>query len=163
MARASDIMQEKIVTMPKKKGLKGVIDIILNTEADYVIITEKDKAIGILTEKDLLRRILFAMKSRPRMKLDEIMTKNVISISSDTDVKDICNLMEKDNIRHLPVIDDGILHGVITAHDLIRETGEIEGSNKMFLKYQNIQTAIIIVFFLFLLIFLLLRYYSTHA
>ncbi len=157
MVKASDIMLKNAVTMEVDKGFEGVLDIILNTKADYVLITQNKKPIGIITERDVIKRILDSIKKKPKIKLEDAMSKDLITVNKDTEIRDLSELMQSDDIRHLPVMEHGRLSGIVTSADIVRATSDIQGKNRRFTTYQNIQTAIIVAFFIFFIGYLLIK------
>ncbi|MFW5990914.1 MAG: cyclic nucleotide-binding/CBS domain-containing protein [Candidatus Nanoarchaeia archaeon] len=155
MVKAENIMRKNAVTMEKKKGFKGALDIMLNTKTDYVVVTEKGRPAGIITERDVLKKLVSSIKKIPNPKIEKCM-KELISIRKSSDIEYISELMQEEDIRHLPVVEHNRLLGMVTSSDIIRETGELQVKNVEFTRWQNIQTAIIIIFFAFLLAYVLI-------
>ena len=74
---------------------------------------------GIVTERDIARMVGFSAKFFPDMTASEVMSKPLITINSDTSVRDAVALMEQKDIRRLPIVDDkGQMVGIITARTL---------------------------------------------
>jgi signal-transduction protein with cAMP-binding, CBS, and nucleotidyltransferase domain len=162
MIKAIDVMTENIVSMDKSKGFKGALDIILKTKADYVIVTEKNIPLGIITERDLLRIISSKIKNISSFKLDNTITKDLVSVDLSTDIAEITSIMQEEDIRHLPVMEHDRILGIIKASDVFKKTKEIQQKNIKFSLYQNVQSYIIIAFFIFLLIFILYKLFTLY-
>jgi len=157
MTLVKEIMTTKVVTVPAEKGLKEVVNIMANSRISSVIITENDRVIGILTERDLIKKILLPGQSVSKVHLDDVMTRDPMSVNSLTDLAEASQMMRDKGIRHLPVIDNEKLAGLVTQTDIVKETHKIHKKNVHFMTYQNIQTIIIILFFVFLIGFLVYR------
>jgi len=158
MIKVSDIMTTNVITVPKKKGLHEIIKIMANSKISSIIITDNERVIGILTERDLIKKILLPKKSLAKVSVDDVMTKDPLSVNTHTDLAEASQMMKEKNIRHLPVVDNEKLMGLITQTDIVKETHKIHNKNIRFMTYQNIQTFIIVLFFIFLTAYLFYKY-----
>ncbi len=147
-------MNENVISMDINKGFKGALDIMLKTKADYIIITQKNKAVGIITERDILKAIASKIKNISTIKLTKVMTDDLISVDLNTDISEVTNVMQEEDIRHLPVMENKRVMGIIKASDVFKKTKEIQTKNIKFSRYQNIQSVIILIFFIFLLVYI---------
>src|SRR3989344_2633454 len=94
---------------------------ISNEGSDCILFMNGDKLRGIVTERDILKN--YGKKE----KISEIMSKNVITIDAEAELKDALELMRENRIKRLPVEHEGKILGVISITDLISEMGEVEG------------------------------------
>ncbi len=87
-----------------------------------LIITDHrgEKLLGIFTERDYARRLILKGKSSKDTQIGEIMTENPITISPDGSIEDCMKIMTDRHIRHLPVVDEGRLVGMISIGDVVR-------------------------------------------
>ena len=83
-----------------------------------VILAEDGKLIGIATERDLIRRVIAENKDPKKVKISEIMSTPVVTISPNEDVVDAAKLMRRRGIRRLVVMAENDLVGVITTDDI---------------------------------------------
>ena len=85
-----------------------------------LLVTEGGDITGIVTERDYLRRA--ALEGRPDREtpVREIMSSPVICVTSDTDIEECMALMTDRRIRHVPVVDSGVLVGMISIGDLVK-------------------------------------------
>jgi len=157
MSIVKEIMTEKVMTVPLEKGISEVVNIMANSKISSIIITDKERVIGILTERDLIKKVLLPGKSLSKVKLGDIMTSDPMSVNSHTDLAEASQMMRDKGIRHLPVIDNEKLVGLVTQTDIVKETHNIHKKNIHFMTYQNIQTFIIILFFVFLVGYLIYK------
>jgi signal-transduction protein with cAMP-binding, CBS, and nucleotidyltransferase domain len=87
-----------------------------------IIINHDDKnyPIGIITERDIVRRVISDNKDPKYTKANEIMSKPLITIETNTFVYDVSVKMVKNKIRRLPVVKDKTLSGIVTITDIIK-------------------------------------------
>ena len=87
-----------------------------------IIINQDDKnyPIGIITERDIVRRVISDNKNSKYTKANEIMSKPLITIETNTFVYDVSVKMVKNKIRRLPVVNDKTLSGIVTITDIIK-------------------------------------------
>ena len=85
-----------------------------------LLVTEEGEITGIVTERDYLRRA--ALEGRPDREtpVSEIMSSPVICVTSETDIEECMALMTDRRIRHVPVVDSGVLVGMISIGDLVK-------------------------------------------
>ncbi len=157
MTSISDIMTKNVVTVPKDKGLKEIIKTMSNSKISSVIITDNGRVTGILTERDLIKKILTSCPNIGKVSVDEVMTHDPFTVNSHTDLSEASQMMRDNNIRHLPIVDNEKLVGLVSQTDIVKETRNIHRKNRTFMTYQNIQTIIIILLFIFLIAYFVYR------
>jgi len=86
-----------------------------------VLVVEDGKLVGIFTERDFAYKIGCFEKSPHEIKLSEVMTLNPITVTPDNSINDCMALMTDKHIRHLPVVEDGKLVGVISIGDVVKD------------------------------------------
>lgn len=95
-----------------------------------VLVVEKGIVIGIFTERDYIMRVEVEGRSAKETLLQEVMTDKMYSVTTDTSVEHCLALLMRHHIRHLPVVEDGKLQGIISmrdAVDAVLENFEIDG------------------------------------
>lgn len=115
-----DVMVEEVVTIDEKVTVKEAVELMNKREIGCLIAMRKGKPSGILTERDLLKRVLAESKNPKETKVLEVMTKPLVVGKPNMDVEDAARLMFKMKIKKLPVVDDGRLVGLMTLTDLVR-------------------------------------------
>ena len=85
-----------------------------------LLVVENDEVVGIFSERDYARKIILHGKSSRDTEVQEIMTSEVLCISPDQSVTKCMALMTDKRIRHIPVLDDGRLVGVISIGDVVK-------------------------------------------
>ena len=85
-----------------------------------LLVMQGDKLQGIMTERDYARKVIIKGRSSETTEVGEIMTTDICSATSQQTVNDCMALMTKRKIRHLPVIDDGVVVGMLSIGDLVQ-------------------------------------------
>jgi CBS domain-containing protein len=90
----------------------------------FLVVLEKGNIVGVLSERDCVRRVLLAAKSPEATPVADIMVRDVVKATLKDTFADCLRLMHAHGIRHLPVLDNGKTMGVISVRDLLREAVE---------------------------------------
>lgn len=85
-----------------------------------LLVVDGDKPVGIFSERDLMRRVVVAGKDPAKVKVREVMSKDVWVVEPDTRVKEAMAIMTERRCRHLPVVEKGKVVGLISIGDLVR-------------------------------------------
>lgn len=105
----------------------------MNRQRIGSIVVKKDESVvGIFTERDILTRVVSAGRDPKKTVVCDVMTESYQWISPDTSVEDAMQLMTDKRVRHLPVLDDGRLVGMISIGDVTRwllKVNEMEAEN----------------------------------
>jgi CBS domain-containing protein len=119
--RVEDVMVEKVVTTEEDTTVIQAVKIMNKLEIGCLIVVRKGKPAGILTERDLLRRVLAKSKDPKKTIVSEVMTKPLVFSKPNMEVEEAVKLMFKMKIKKLPVVGkNGQLAGLITLTDLVR-------------------------------------------
>jgi CBS domain-containing protein len=119
--QVEDVMVEKVVTTEEDTTVMQAVKIMNKLEIGCLIVVRKGKPAGILTERDLLRRVLAKSKDPKKTLVSEIMTKPLVFGKPHMEVEEAVKLMFKMKIKKLPVVGKkGQLAGLITLTDLVR-------------------------------------------
>lgn len=86
-----------------------------------LVLDEQDSVAGIFSERDYARKIELEGKSSDTTPISEVMTENVICVEPSQPIEECMALMVGKHIRHLPVLDEGKLAGIISIGDVVKE------------------------------------------
>ena len=119
MRYVRDIMKSDVVSMPATKTIHEAAKEMASKSISCVIVTERKKPVGIVTERDLVRKVIAKEKSTEGLLIKDIMTKNPITVKPDTSIVDAARMMKRNKIRRFPIIEKGVLVGIITETDIL--------------------------------------------
>jgi CBS domain-containing protein len=125
------IMVEKVVTIDPTASIRQAAELMNLHEIGCLIVVDREKPVGILTERDLLKRIICESRSPDRTKVLNMMTKPLITATPEMRAGDGAKLMFEHNIKKLPVVENGQLAGLVTLTDLLRSPGVLDFLNKL--------------------------------
>ena len=136
----SQILKEKghdVYTVFKEISVKEVSALLAEKRIGAVVVTDQADAVeGIISERDVVRGLAQHGSSILDKKVEELMTKNVITHGLDDHIDDLMQKMSKSRIRHLPILDDGKLVGVISIGDVVKNrVKELEAEGNMLRDY----------------------------
>ncbi len=95
------------------------LELMAEKNIGAVMVVDDEKLVGIFSERDYARKVVLQGKNSRDTKMEELMTKNVFYIKPHRTVKDCMVLMSKKHIRHLPVMENGNLIGIVTIRDVV--------------------------------------------
>jgi signal-transduction protein with cAMP-binding, CBS, and nucleotidyltransferase domain len=121
-----DVMSSPVITVDETEAVNKVAQHMDTHQLGCIIVTDKDgKPIGIITEKDLITRVLAKNKLPSRLKAKEVMTTPLITISPDESLSNTARQMSRLNVRRLGVVYKGDLVGLISSKDILAVTPEL--------------------------------------
>jgi CBS domain-containing protein len=140
--KARDIMSTKVVTVSPSTSVRDVAGLMVEKHVSGLpVLNDNGTLVGMVSEGDLLRRPEIGTEKHRRrwvsffsgvdsqareftkshaLRASDVMTKQVIHVSEETPLGDVVGLMEKHNIKRLPVLSDGELVGIVSRADLLR-------------------------------------------
>lgn len=113
-----DVMKTEVLTLGKNATVKDTLELMTENHAGSIIIVEGSKIAGIVTEGDILSKIVNESRSLTTT-IDKIMTKNVITTSPNEEIAKIAELMTERKIKKLPVMMKNKLIGIVTITDIV--------------------------------------------
>ncbi len=120
---AKDVMTKEIVFIDGMATAKEAVDIMRREKVEALIVNKRhpQDAYGIVTLHDFIRCVIIPDKTSEEVNVFEIMTKPVISVPADMDVRYVANLMMKVDLRLAPVEENCKYIGMVSLSDLIIE------------------------------------------
>jgi len=127
-----DIMVDKVVTTKKNATLEHAVSLMNEHEIGCLVVVEGEKPVGIITERDLLKRCLAKSKELGKMKVEDIMSKPVVTVNPDLQIEEAAKLMCEKKIKKLPIVEGGKLRGLVTLTDILRIQPQLIRMYKIF-------------------------------
>jgi CBS domain-containing protein len=111
-----------IVSVSPEAKVIDALRVMAEREIGAVLVVDKDRLVGIMSERDYARKVILKGKSSQETYVREIMTERVIYVRPQQTVPECMALMTNKRVRHLPVLDGDQLVGVLSLGDLVKET-----------------------------------------
>jgi CBS domain-containing protein len=118
--KVGDCMTMHPVTVNKSSTLKDCANLMADKHVGSLLVEEKGKIVGIVTEQDMVRKGIAKLLDPAITPIEQVMEAEVITISPDKDIFEALTTMRDYNIRHVPVIDKGKFVGFLTIKDVLK-------------------------------------------
>ena len=109
-----------IISVKPETSVLDAIRLMAEKGIGSLVVMEDQELLGIMSERDYARKVIIKGRSSESTAVSEIMTANVITISSSETVNDCMSVMTEKKIRHLPVVEDNAVIGMISIGDLVK-------------------------------------------
>jgi CBS domain-containing protein len=125
MTRIEDFLKlhknRQIWTISKDQSVRQALTLMSEKNIGAIIIVDNnDFPIGIFSERDYARKIVLKGKSSKDTLLDEVMTKELITITKDNKIDQCMEIMTEKKIRHLPILEEKKVVGIISIGDVLK-------------------------------------------
>ena len=122
--KVSEMMTRDVQTIQPDQTAQQAASFMLNTDAGSIPVTEGERLIGMITDRDIAVRGV-AQGYGPDTPVRELMTNDIVCAREDENVEDVASKMSEAQVRRLPVIDrDDRLCGIVSLGDLARESSD---------------------------------------
>jgi CBS domain-containing protein len=120
-----DIMSRPVYTIGENRTAKDAGKLMKKIRRGCVIVTKNKKAVGILTDSDLIRRVISKDVKASQVKIKSIMSTPLVTVKPEDDVIVAVRKIKKSNIHRLPVVKKGRVVGIISSTDIARTSPEM--------------------------------------
>jgi CBS domain-containing protein len=121
--QVENILQSKgrvVETVTSATTIAQAVSVLNTKKIGAVVVVDAGKVVGILSERDVVRHLgteWAALASRP---VSEIMTRNVFTASRFATISDVMERMTEKRIRHMPIVDNNELNGIVSIGDVVK-------------------------------------------
>ncbi len=125
MKLVKDILKVKGTSIWAVKPDTSVFDalqLMADKEIGAVLVMKDEELVGILSERDYARKVALQGKHSKELFVHEIMSAHLVSVTPDQNIEECMELVTGKKIRHLPVIENGKVIGLISIGDIVKET-----------------------------------------
>jgi CBS domain-containing protein len=119
MPKVEDKMRKFIVSASVEDNIRYIAELMKEKKVGSVLIKEGNQYVGIITERDILYKVVAEGKDPIKTKAKEIMSSPLITIEKDKDISEAIKIFKEKNIRRLPVRDGNEIIGILTLRTLI--------------------------------------------
>jgi CBS domain-containing protein len=121
MTKLRDIMVPGFVNVVQRGAtVADAVQAMTERNVGIVAVLDGDRLVGLVSERDVVRRVVAVGGDPATIAVDDIMTAKIVFATPDEAFEDAVQLMDAANIRHLPVVEDGALLSMISVRDLLR-------------------------------------------
>jgi len=118
--KVGDIMTRDVITIEIGKTVREAVEIMNEKEIGCIVVTKNEAPIGIVTERDVLKKIVVEGRDPQKTRVEEIMSSPLITGSPNMTLEDAARLLVLKRIKKLPIVDKGKLVGIVTLFDIVR-------------------------------------------
>ncbi len=123
--KVSSVLKHKghdVVTVAPQQTVTAVVKVLAQNRIGAVpVVNERGQIIGIISERDIIRGMSEHAEAVLALPADQLMTRDVKTCSSEDELVDLMEVMTLQRIRHLPVIENGALHGIVSIGDVVKQ------------------------------------------
>jgi len=123
MSTVSKVIEKKgsdVLSVSPDFLVLNAIEKMAERSAGTALVMDGDKLVGIFSERDFIRKVILQDKCGTGVKVSEIMSSDLSTVSPDVTIEECMNTMTQKRIRHLPVVEDGRVVGIISIGDLVK-------------------------------------------
>jgi CBS domain-containing protein len=144
--RGSEHYESEVATIPADASALQIAKQMKSQELGSVVVIEDGKAVGIVTDRDLLRRVICMHRDAESTPAREIMSWPVVTVDPGTPLERVIEVMAGHGVRRVPVVRDGRLAGIVSLDDLLLLLSDelrdlAEGARRGFLDAQRVARA----------------------
>ena len=118
--KVEDVMVKEVMTIDEGATAKEAAEVMNKFEIGCLIAVRKGKAMGIVTERDLLKRVVAESREATKAKVKDVMSSPLVVVEPDMDLEEAVRLMFQMKIKKLPVVEDKRLVGLVSLTDIAR-------------------------------------------
>jgi len=116
-----------VATIPPDASIKRAADWLRAKNVGALVVTNNDAILGIISERDIVRAFSQYSEAVAAMQVKDIMTHGLITASLEDDLTRLMHLMTRHRVRHMPVLHNGKLAGIISIGDVVKHRlGDLE-------------------------------------
>lgn len=118
--KVEDIMAENVITIEERGTVRKAAELMNRHDIGCLVVVKGDKPIGIITERDMLKRVILDVLDPVFTKAHEIMSKPLVLGKLGMSIEEASNLMREKKIKKLPIVKSGHVVGLVTTTDFVR-------------------------------------------
>ena len=111
-------MRTEIPTIESNATVSDAAKAMEKTDGEFLIVLKELTPVGIVTDRDFVKKVMAKDLDPKKIYVSEVMTSPLVTIGPEDDLQKASELMQKNNIHRLPVVNGGIIYGVLTAADI---------------------------------------------
>lgn len=118
--KVADVMVREVITIDENSTVREAAEVMNKFEIGCLIAVRKGKAVGIITERDLLKRVVAEAKDVNKTRVKDVMSSPLVVVEPEMDLEEAVKLMFQMKIKKLPVVEEKRLVGLVSLTDIAR-------------------------------------------
>ena len=129
------LMKRGCITLDENSSIKNLVDTLNKNKVGCVVVTSlmSDYPVGIVSERDLVRNYEIIL-NKNNIKVKNVMTKNIIICNKNTSSKELMEIMSENKIRHIPIMEQHKLLGIVSIGDVVNRIIENYANETQYLR-----------------------------
>jgi CBS domain-containing protein len=124
MGTVKEVLKNKprdIWSIPQKASVFEALELMAAKDIGALLVIEEGKLCGIFSERDYARKVILKGKTSKETTVGELMTKSILYATPENTLEECMALMSSKHIRHLPILENGTIIGIVTLGDVAKE------------------------------------------
>ena len=121
----SEVMSFPVITATKDATVYDIANIMKEKNIGAVVIVEGNEPVGIVTERDIVKRVVSKNLKPKDVLAEEVMSKKIVTISQNASITEAAKIMATHGVKRLPVVENGELVGIVTQSDIIKVSPDL--------------------------------------
>jgi len=114
------VMSKPVITVEAESSVREAANLMTKKGVGSIVVTREGSPVGIVTERDMVERVVAKGLEASKLRIEEIMSKPLITTKSDMPIIEAIRMMQKEKIRRLLIVENKKLVGIVTQRDLLR-------------------------------------------
>lgn len=120
--RIKDILHQKgheVVSIGPDRTVLDAMQLLVDRNIGSLLVTEEESVRGIITERDVLRMTAYRPTDFQELRVSDVMTQDLLTAAPGDPIDHVMEVMTRNRIRHLPIVDGDGLHGLVSIGDVV--------------------------------------------
>jgi len=119
--RVGDVMRKGVITLQQDETVFNAAKVLKGNVIGSVIVLRKSEPVGIITERDMVFKVIAEGKDPKKVKLKDVMSSPLKAVGPEVDIEDAARMLRDEHVKRLPVVSNkGLLIGILSETDLVR-------------------------------------------
>ena len=140
MMLIENLMTRSVITLPSCASVYEAVKLMNENKIGCLVVVYNGEIVGILTERDLLERVLEKSRDPKEIRVSQIMTEHVIVGKPNMELSEATRIMFENRVKKLPIIEGNNLVGIVTLTDIARATSTDKETVELIKKLSNMHT-----------------------
>ncbi|MFW6449901.1 MAG: CBS domain-containing protein [Nanoarchaeota archaeon] len=120
LRKINAIMKKRVKQARKDTPVKKIVEVMAKNKISCIVVTENKKPLGVITERDIIRKVLYKGLDVNETTAEKVMSKKPVTLLPENDIVPAGRMMKEKGVRRFPVVDNnGHLKGVVTQTDIL--------------------------------------------